>query len=450
MKAVFNNLVQQNSARLKKNVLKEQGNITPEFLYKIITNKNGKPDHIAISIYVEARSWFKFKKTKVDGNVIYSSKLKGHGWQIGYEYFSKKYKCSADVIRKKLVLLEKLDLITRDFRTEYFYGKRFNNLMYILVWKDTPHFYSEIGLEKLKKVSTSYPQNQGHLCLKSRTPILENKDNIYVIPNNNPIEKDIALGYISFSSSKDIPVIENTDARARATENATCENAILAEHSQIAIPESKENITNSQLKEIPIMQQEETVLSEKETRKMQLSKAIFDNFGMSANAIQDNCQFEELSLDKISVKPNAGVSFDDIEKNKIRKCIKEVYGEKITILTRINKLVLKSPTEIPKNTFDSKLLENANWQCLKRNLHRSFLKRYEEKYADHIIKNWFSKLTVSNDSDNKRLVLVGDCFVIDRIYQEYFTFLEQAMVDSDFSVELHFKNNTERPIILTN
>ena len=244
--------------------------------------------------------------------------------------------------------------------------------MYILVWKDTPHFYSKIGLEKPKKVATSYPPEQGHLCLKSSTPVLENKDNIYVIPNNNPIEeKDIALGYISFSSSKDIPLIENTNSCA--TKNATCENAI---------PEPKKNITDSdQLEEIHIMQQEETVLSEKETRKMQLSKAIFDNFGMSANEIQDNCQFEELSLDKISVKPNAGVSFDDIEKGKIRKCIKAVYGEKITILTRINKLVLKSPTEIANNNFESKVLENANWQCLKRNLHRSFLKRYEAEMS---------------------------------------------------------------------
>ena len=250
MKAVFTNLVQQNSVRPEKNVLKEQGNITPECLYKIITNKNGKPDHIAISIYVEARSWFKLKKTKVDGNVIYSSKLKGHGWQIGYEYFINKYQCTSETIRTKFVLLEKLGLITRDFRTQYFYGKRFNNLMYILLWKDTPHFYSEIGLEKLKKVSTSYTENQGHLSQNSLTPIQKNLDNIYVIPNNNPIEeKDIALVYISFSSSKDIPLIENTNSCA--TENATCENAILTEHSQIAIPESKKNITDSdQLEEI--------------------------------------------------------------------------------------------------------------------------------------------------------------------------------------------------------
>jgi hypothetical protein len=334
------------------------------------------------------------------------------------------------------------DLYEIKYHKSYYYkGKKL-----YFVWSATR---TKNSLEILENPASFYQKMvvKNDLSNSQICPLKRSNLTALYIDNRNTIEeKDIALGYISFS--KDIP---NARARATETENATCENAILTEPSQIAIPESKKNITDSdQLEEIPIMQQEETVLSEKETRKMQLSKAIFDNFGMSANAIQDNCQFEELSLDKISVKPNAGVSFDDIEKNKIRKCIKEVYGEKITILTRINKLVLKSPTEIANNNFESKVLENANWQCLKRNLHRSFLKRYEEKYADHIIKNWFSKLTVSNDSDNKRLVLVGDCFVIDRIYQEYLTFLEQAMIDSDFSVELHFENNTERPIILTN
>ena len=118
MKATSNNSSsQQNPVKVKKITLKEQGNIIPESLYKIIIKENGAPDLLAIDIYIEARSWFKLKKTKVNGNVIYSSKLKGHGWQIGYEYFSKKYGCTSETIRTKLVLLEKLGLLPRDFRT---------------------------------------------------------------------------------------------------------------------------------------------------------------------------------------------------------------------------------------------------------------------------------------------------------------------------------------------
>jgi hypothetical protein len=90
-------------------------------------------------------------------NVVYSSKLKGHGFQIGYEYFVKKHKCTSETIRTKLALLEELGIIN-DFRileTEYFNeGNTPNNLMHLLVCKDTAHFYSEIGLEKPKKSSS--------------------------------------------------------------------------------------------------------------------------------------------------------------------------------------------------------------------------------------------------------------------------------------------------------
>ena len=200
--------IHKSTSKVKKITLKEQGNITPESLYKIITKKDGKPDHIAIAIYVEVRSWFKLKKTKVDGNVIYSSKLKGHGFQTGYEHFITKYQCTSETIRTKFVLLEELGLITRDFRTEYFYGKRFNNLMYILLWKDTPHFYSEIGLEKPKKVSTTYPENQGDLSQNSLTPIQKNLDNIYVIPNNHLEEQESLKSSLS-SSFKEVPILIN-------------------------------------------------------------------------------------------------------------------------------------------------------------------------------------------------------------------------------------------------
>ncbi len=111
------------------------------------------------------------------------------------------------------------------------------------------------------------------------------------------------------------------------------------------------------------------------------------------------------------------------------------------LLEKITSLSGENTTKIANNNFESKVLENANWLCLKRNLHRSFLEQYEEKYADFIIKNWFERLTVSSDSDNKRLVLIGDSFVIDRIYQEYLFFLEQAILASDFAVEIHVKSN---------
>ena len=462
--------------KVKKTVLKEQGNITPESLYQIITKKDGKPDLLAIDIYIEARSWFKLKKTKVNGNVIYSSKLKGHGWQIGYEYFVNKYKCSSDVIRTKFILLEKLRLLERDFRTEYFYGKRFNNLMYLLVWKDTPHFYSEIGLEKpstpILENKDTYPEKQVPLSLNSRTSILENKDIIYVIPNNDPREELKPSSRVLRSSLKDIPVIECNNTHAREPELSShadglltqpAQDEILSEPNQVdksdhlnkpkllTAPEKKPNTPE----ETPVMKPEEPPLSKKETRKMLLSKAIFDAFGATiANEIQDNCTFEELEPDKVGIKPGVGVSFNDIEKAKIRRCIKVVYGEEVTILAAIPKpMVTLAKTDnesgLAKSDVGVSVCQNPQWLCLRSNLHKAFMKRHEGKYAEHIIKNWFDRLSVSPESRREKLILIGETSVIHRIYEEYISATEQAVLDSNFEVELRYEGDRERPIILT-
>ena len=131
---------------IKRRFLKEEGDIKNS-LYEIIVTKSGKPDYLAIAIYTEARSWFKPKKS-IKGKVINVPKLSGYGWQTGYEYLATKHKCSRELIRTKLVLLEKLGLISREFRTEHHNRQVFSNVMYLLVWKNTPHFNSEVGLER--------------------------------------------------------------------------------------------------------------------------------------------------------------------------------------------------------------------------------------------------------------------------------------------------------------
>ena len=489
--------IHKSTSKVKKITLKEQGNITPESLYKIITKKDGKPDHIAIAIYVEVRSWFKLKKTKVDGNVIYSSKLKGHGFQTGYEHFITKYQCTSETIRTKFVLLEELGLITRDFRTEYFYGKRFNNLMYILLWKDTPHFYSEIGLEKPKKVSTTYPENQGDLSQNSLTPIQKNLDNIYVIPNNHLEEQESLKSSLS-SSFKEVPILIKSTACAQETENTTCSNAVLTEHSQVGIPEPKEDVTvcddtnkpkfltaseekiihlervqrtpedtgmsnfiqlmNKVLnqpepiaqEEIPAMKQkEQNPIPDKETRKMLLSKAIFDAFGAASNEIQDNCSFEELEHDKVNIKPGLGVSFNDIEKAKIRRCIQSVYGEDVKLVLAKTQAVVTTGHLGSQSVLVSNSCNNPQWLRFKAELTKVLLKKHEEKIAIHIFKNWFDKLRVSDDSTSQKLILVGSVCVIQWIDDKFGMELENTVLASDLTIELRDEDNRNRPLIFS-
>ncbi len=76
------------------------------------------------------------------------------------------------------------------------------------------------------------------------------------------------------------------------------------------------------------MKQEET--HNPKTKKMLLSASIFETFEEPfANLLQDNCTFILLAPDKIGIKTNADVTLNDIEKAKIRKCIKSVYGENV-------------------------------------------------------------------------------------------------------------------------
>lgn len=222
--------------------------------------------------------------------------------------------------------------------------------------------------------------------------------------------------------------------------------------------------------EIAVMKQEElSLIPDKETNKMLLSKAIFNSFGeRSANEIQDNCEFEELAFDKVAIKPASGVSFNDIEKAKIRKCIQSVYGEDVKLVaiqTQLVKLTqirpetkAKTKADEPVNqsmpakseTVNERITQNQQWLHLRAELTKALLKKHrEEKYAQHILKNWFDKLQVSTESSRDKLILISSSFVIGWINDNYLHSLEQAVLASNFIVELRDDGNQERPIILT-
>jgi len=80
-------------------------------------------------------------------------------------------------------------------------------------------------------------------------------------------------------------------------------------------------------------QEQNNEYDEKESRKMLLSKAILNAFGEhSANEMQDNCEFKEITPDKVCIKLAIGVSLNDIEKAKIRKCIQSIYGKNVELV----------------------------------------------------------------------------------------------------------------------
>jgi hypothetical protein len=387
---------------------------------------------------------------------------------VDHKFLSKKTEVDSSKQNARL-LYQISDIIDSTYHNHInFHGKY---LSYGYVIKLT-----ENGYEKATNPEKFYSVSDGQKCLSSSTKMSTQMDknvDLFISKQDTLQEvEEIAYGYIS--STEEVSILIKSTARAQETENTTCSNAILAEHSQVAIPESKEKeaiticdqtdkpkLLNASEKkpntpeEISIMKPEEPTLSDKETRKMLLSKAIFDAFGeTTANEIQDNCTFEELAPDKVGIKPGVGVSFNDIEKAKIRRCIKAVYGEEVKILVAIpTPMVTLAKTDnesgLAKGNVGVSVCQNPQWLCLRSNLHKAFMKRHEGKYAEHIVKNWFDKLSVSHESRREKLILIGETSVIHRIYEEYISATEQAVLDSNFEVELRYEGNRERPIILT-
>ena len=507
----------------KKNLLKEEGNIRIEALYKLILTNKGKPDHVAIDIYLEARSWYKPKKTNIQGNIVYSSKLKGYGWQIGYEYLANKYGCTSETIRTKLVLLEKLGLLKRDFRTEYYHGKRFNNNMYLLVWKDTPHFYSEIGLEK--KVSTT-PQNQVELCKNSLTPIQKNLDNIYVIPNNGKEKEEEALAYSSsFSSSTPIEnntpltraheaeivqiidskreptpqeastailtlatgfinepakVYQTEEIRSEATEVVTnCHGleaqlyeksvqletqALEAEKEHYQSHKNRESSRGiSLLQDIPLLTnllaepntetteiQEEIIemkaqqipLEPERNMEFELSGAIFKNFGnVRSGEIMENCKFIPINLSKLGVQVSNGFNLSVNDKDTLKACIHQVYGDNISIVSSAVVKIAQPETKFLQEPQNEPKIQK--WEKFKKEL----LKYFPEKTGDHILNAWFDKLRVSEDKPNSRIILTGSTFYVDSVYNRFQSAIESVVKKQKVTLELHYENNNQRPIV---
>lgn len=73
-------------------------------LYKIVVTPSQKRDYLAIELYLDIKDNLKKNKQSV--------------LKTSYSYFTKKYKCSNENIRKKFVLLENLGLIKRNFTDE--------------------------------------------------------------------------------------------------------------------------------------------------------------------------------------------------------------------------------------------------------------------------------------------------------------------------------------------
>jgi hypothetical protein len=116
-----------------------RGNIIPDEWYVRFTNGRGSPDLPLISILSEIVYWYRPKEISdpITGQISYVPKFPEDIWQTSYAHFERKFGFNREKIRKVLVKLETMGIITRIFRNVTLRGQEYNNRLFIDLHKDS-------------------------------------------------------------------------------------------------------------------------------------------------------------------------------------------------------------------------------------------------------------------------------------------------------------------------
>lgn len=137
-------------------------------LNTIIVNKNGKPYKTAIEIYWYLRSWYTpIKAKKFDGSTVNISKINTDGIHICKKKLQQKFSCGPEAVRRAIVFLEELGLVSRGFEKK---GKSVNHLV-LYVWKHTPNFSNSFGTTREEVGDLQNYTNNKYIAKKVDTPI---------------------------------------------------------------------------------------------------------------------------------------------------------------------------------------------------------------------------------------------------------------------------------------
>ena len=173
-------------------------------LYKIVVDSRGNPDALAINLYWdEFRSWYNHKKIHTSSKIVKIPKLYKYGVYASYKELSKKYGVTTETIRKKIVRLEELELLSRDFYTNKESHKVLYNQLIIYIWQQTPCFFNPIGLDRMlieeltpstnhEYISSKYNNENKEECeQKLDTPIQRSLDTPSPSKIGHPLKKEL-------------------------------------------------------------------------------------------------------------------------------------------------------------------------------------------------------------------------------------------------------------------
>lgn len=371
-----------------------------------------------------------------------------------------KKKCKQGQRQRSRFLVQLADLYEITPRTSYYYkGKKY---YYVYSAKRTKNSLEILQNPKefYKKSSIKLVINPDKNVLETSQKCLHTKTNLSAsyIDNRNLIEEDKNSSK-SFLSSKNIILKQENNNIITPAREANTTPFAFSSFNELAkdaskVPKADPYLLTTTKFTNKVTMDEKAPLTASD-RKMLLSKALLSAFGKEdADLLQDECEFIELEADKVKITIGSKKSLNDLEKEKIRKSLKSVYGEEVRIVTGKRETQPESITNCDKlsrpptpELLANVRSNNSEWFTFRSNLIRVLSRRHEEKIAQHIVKNWFDKLGVSELSGQSRLVLIADPFYIHWIENNYDSVVEDAVCLSSFTVELHYKGNNERPRI---
>jgi len=171
-----------------------------------------------------------------------------------------------------------------------------------------------------------------------------------------------------------------------------------------------------------------------------INQQILDSFGkVRGQEILTICSITERPEKGIKVQIKEGCIIPDDDKNLLRQCIKEVYGD-----VEIHTNKSNNPQII---RLDQR--HNSPWFKFKKGI----LEQLRPSEGEHIFKAWFDNLECQQDAKNNQLTLSGKEFWINHISQNYSQLIERTAKNQKITVTLIYENkNLEpgyRPIIFT-
>lgn len=199
---------------------------------------------------------------------------------------------------------------------------------------------TEDGYERAKNPVAFYSDSDGQKCPVDPTKMSTQVDkNVQIYKDKENPEEEINHSYANgFISEKEKSYKKE---KSHKDQHATFAPCFPSEQEQVASIAEQQNKPNESVticdqlqpsKENPEMNQDDiTQATDEQTRRMLLSQALWQALGEKRSGeIQDSCIFRELEPDKVGIY-TGDTLLSDIEKDKIPKAIKSVYGQNVKI-----------------------------------------------------------------------------------------------------------------------